>query len=543
MEVFEAMIVEIRAAHDPPDFLENALDTTMILHAATCGGAGPVLVYLVATPWGGVAVGALSANRHLDRPARFATLDLPHLTDDLVRSLFETKLGYTQRIIGGYIHAQEGNGWNWMRQQWAGETFRQMAETLHAACTAASQASTLAVAAQQVLNVPALAHLVNQPFDQLDSATEKRLSNTLGHLFLQVELQRCLEKLAEVAMRPLAAWLTEQRATSLTLVPCGTLAALPLASVPLADGRIVGETLPTSMAISARSLLRDEDTIRQRTGVYAMGDPRPTHQELRWGEAEAHTLAKLARNYGLSGEARVHEKAVRSWLVLALHTGRVVDASCHGKFDANDFLQSALQLAGGKRLTLAEALNREVDLQGLRLLILSSCQTAVLDLRGARDEVRSLAAGMIQAGARAVLASLWSVDDKATYLLIVRFAQEWFPRIEQESPAAALARAQHWLRTVTNHELRQWQAIALPVLTKEERRKAGSTIPGSDPWEKEKSMPDGSEKLVAVRGRGSRYDIGEATSWVRTEAGKRNDPDAYPYTDPIYWAGFQIIGW
>lgn len=94
-------------------------------------------------------------------------------------------------------------------------------------------------------------------------------------------------------------------------------------------------------------------------------------------------------------------------------------------------------------------LNREANLSGLRLFILSACQTAILDLHGARDEVRSLAVGALQAGAQAVLAALWPVDDEATYLLMVRFAQEWLPRIGQEPPAAALARAQYWLRTVT----------------------------------------------------------------------------------------------
>jgi CHAT domain-containing protein len=361
---------------------------------------------------------------------------------------------------------------------------------------------------------------------------------------LQLELQRCLELLAKAAMQSLIAWLFKRGATSLTLIPCGTLAALPLAAVKLADGRTVGETLPTSTAISARSLLHDKHEVRKRAGVYAFGDPRPTGQELQWGEAEAHTLVKLAHSVGLPGEARVHNKAVRSWLIQVLRTGCIVDASCHGAFDANDFLQSSLQLARGKRLTLAEALNREVDLRGLRLLILSACQTAILDLRGARDEVRSLAAGMIQAGAQAVLGSLWPVDDKATYLLIVRFAQEWLPRMEQEPPAAALARAHHWLRTVTNRELQQWHTIDIPMPTVWERREAGSVMPERDPWvDEEKTPPLGVTKLAEVRGRGDRYDIQESESLVRIEGINVDNLDARPYADPIYWAGFQIIGW
>ena len=151
--------------------------------------------------------------------------------------------------------------------------------------------------------------------------------------------------------------------------------------------------------------------------------------------------------------------------------------------------------------------------------------------------MRSLAAGMLQAGARAVLASLWSVDDKATYLLMVRFAQEWFPRIESEPPAAALARAQCWLRTITNRDLQSWRANHLPMSTIEEKRRAGSEKPEQDPWTEEEQELVGGTKLATVRGRGNRFDEIDAESMVRLGARRQNDPDVCPYADPIYWAG------
>ena len=106
----------------------------------------------------------------------------------------------------------------------------------------------------------------------------------------------------------------------------------------------------------------------------------------------------------------------------------------------------------------------QAHLRGMRLLILSACQTAIIDPRGAHEELHSLASAMLQAGAAAILATLWAVDDRATYLLIVRFAQEWFPHLHDEPPAVALVKAQQWLRTVTNRELQQWQAF-VPVLS------------------------------------------------------------------------------
>jgi len=305
----------------------------------------------------------------------------------------------------------------------------------------------------------------------------------------------------------------------------------------MVDGRTLGEVLPTSIVPSARALIHAEHAQTSRSGFYAVGDPHPTNQPLQWGEAEAHTLARLARDLKLPGEARVHQKATRSWLIEALGNGAVVDISCHGHFDTDDFLQSALFLSKGQQLTLADLLSREIDLYGLRLLILSACQTAVLDLRGISDEVHSLSAGMLQAGANAVLGSLWSVDDKGTYLLMVRFAQEWLPSMKSEPPAAALARAQHWLRTVTNRELRIWRARNLPRIGLEERHEAGSERPEREPWAEEERT------LIAPGGLGKRYDGSEGESLIRVEAERLQVPAARPFAEYIYWAGFQIMGW
>ena len=45
-----------------------------------------------------------------------------------------------------------------------------------------------------------------------------------------------------------------------------------------------------------------------------------------------------------------------------------------------------------------------------------------------------------------------------------------------------------------------------------------------------------------MRGRGDRYDLGEAETLIRSSS-QGDDLNACPYEDPVYWAGFQIIGW
>ena len=58
----DTAVAEIRAANDPADFLRDDLDMAAIWRAASRGPAGHALVYLLSTPWGGMALAALSAN-------------------------------------------------------------------------------------------------------------------------------------------------------------------------------------------------------------------------------------------------------------------------------------------------------------------------------------------------------------------------------------------------------------------------------------------------------------------------------------------------
>jgi CHAT domain-containing protein len=532
---FDAVIEEIRIVRDPAGFLQDTLDAATILQAAEHCGPGHALVYLAATPWGGVAVAAFSSQPDKSLSARFAALTLPTLTDEFVKTLIETRLADSEYITGGFDCAQRGNVFA-LLQAWPGTTFHEQADALHAACVTSMHTGTIDVAAQSVLALIELAPLLDQTLTTLSEESSSLLASTLNHAALQHELQRCQSALQETMLQPLFSWLHNMGIGGLTLVPCGRLAAFPLEGTILHDGQTLGEAIPTSIAPSALSLLHDEQTLVPRTGIYALGNPYPTQQNLRWGEAEAFTMAELGNRLERFASVKVQWQASRDWLIEALHVGLVVNASCHGIFDTQNFLRSRLILAHEEELTLADLLSDQVDLRGLRLLILSACQTAILDLQGARDEVRSLAAGMLQAGAAAILASLWSVDDRATYLLMVRFALEWFPQMHTEPPATALARAQRWLRTVTNRELLLWQTgISSLAVEANNLAKAPEVVAGE-------RMRANTSHLVAVRGRANRFDAVQAQELVQSSA-EELAPDDCPYADPYYWAGFQITGW
>ena len=77
---------------------------------------------------------------------------------------------------------------------------------------------------------------------------------------------------------------------------------------------------------------------------------------------------------------------------------------------------------------------------------LSACETGV---PGARlpDEVVSLPSAFIRAGFAGAIGSLWTVSEKSTAMLMIRFYQLW--RAEGKQPVQALARAHKELREDT----------------------------------------------------------------------------------------------
>lgn len=544
-EAFDALVEEIRQAGDPANFFDTSVRVETLLQAAEQCGERHAVVYLAATDWGGFAL--LVSAFPLAEPGkqRFAVLDLPQLTVAIVHELIESRITYNQSsgIVGGFLWAQENNGFQLLAGGSSEQTFRTKADAFGQICALAAKESMLALAARDVVATPACAHAVDRPLNQLAAQELSELQSTLGHFFLRYELQRCLQTLAEVAMQPLAAWLQSKGIQSLTLIPCEMLATFPLSTVEVSPGKLMNTCFTTGIAPGARLLLRRTQmgqAADARAGIYALGNPEAGSRSLVWGEAEALTLARLARALHLPAQARVQQRATRAWLVEILQKGSVVVAACHGMFDTDEPLQSGLRLTGHERLTLGQVLGDEVNLQGLQLLILSSCQTALVDLHGISDEVYSLTAGMLQAGAKAVLASLWSVDDRATYLLMVRFAQEWFPSLHEMPPALALARAQTWLRTVTNREL---QALTLPALSGRGEQEEQWQTEADFPAPEQDPLPVPDADLQAVRtARAGRYEAGEAIRYLRTDA-RRQDPAACPYENPVYWAGFQVTGW
>jgi len=107
-------------------------------------------------------------------------------------------------------------------------------------------------------------------------------------------------------------------------------------------------------------------------------------------------------------------------------------------------------------LTALEAVS--LDLSGTRLVTLSACETAV-GLVEPGEGVHGLARAFHEAGAQAVIATLWPIADDATSAFMQRFYRRL---VAGESPQAALQRTQvEFLREGTWRDPLYWAPFVM----------------------------------------------------------------------------------
>jgi CHAT domain-containing protein len=128
----------------------------------------------------------------------------------------------------------------------------------------------------------------------------------------------------------------------------------------------------------------------------------------------------------------------------------VVHIASHFHLEPGDDQQSYLLLAGkneggdGYHLTVAEFRNdQNLDLEGADLLTLSACQTGMSSNRASNgEEVDGLGGVAQEKGAKAVISSLWEVNDASTGELMADFYQRWVDGAGKVMKVEALRQAQ-----------------------------------------------------------------------------------------------------
>lgn len=207
---------------------------------------------------------------------------------------------------------------------------------------------------------------------------------------------------------------------------------------------------PKTLAVLADPVFRPEDSrvIRNaRRGI--PGDLRAGEIDPRqlprlfFSRREAEAIAKLvpeAQRFTATGFAATRSVATGGKLA----SYRMIHFATHGLIDSRRPELSSLVLSlvneqGEPQngfLRLHDIYNLELQAD---LVVLSACQTALgQEIRG--EGLVGLTRGFMYAGAARVLASLWSVDDRATSVLMERFYGHMISG--GMSPAAALREAQ-----------------------------------------------------------------------------------------------------
>jgi CHAT domain-containing protein len=151
----------------------------------------------------------------------------------------------------------------------------------------------------------------------------------------------------------------------------------------------------------------------------------------------ARELDCIANRVGSSNVKKLLEKdATIDNVIDALEESSFVHFACHGVQDATNPNESALLLAKSSRLTLSR-LNR-LSLPHAQLAFLSACQTATGDEMLVREAVH-LAAGMLSAGYRGVIATMWSIMDSDAPLVADEVYAQLFKYSEPDPTQAAHA--------------------------------------------------------------------------------------------------------
>jgi CHAT domain-containing protein/Flp pilus assembly protein TadD len=321
-----------------------------------------------------------------------------------------------------------------------------------------------------------------------------KMDETLGMLYRRL-LKPVHERLKGWQRRALPA----DHPPHLVLVPNRGLAILPLHACWWEEGGVRKYLLDEFVIRYAPSLsvfkrcLERERAGRKRETLLGVANPVPPGN-LVFSEWECEEIERLIGNERclMLWREKATEAEVRQWM----RERNYLHFSCHGQYRLDAPLESSLRLAGVDALTLGEILEG-VYLPRAWLVVLSACETGLVDFREVADEHFGLPTGFLYAGAPTVYGSLWSVNDLSTALLMVK-VYEGLER-EGKSKPEALRDAQIWLRDLMARE-------ALTLV-----RRSGERMAWAD--------------VAPLR---------RALEW--------SDPHDRPFAHPYWWAGFQCVG-
>jgi CHAT domain-containing protein/tetratricopeptide (TPR) repeat protein len=230
-----------------------------------------------------------------------------------------------------------------------------------------------------------------------------------------------LGKLARVLIEPIARHLTVSR---LVVVPHGLLYGLPFHALPLGDGWLADRyDVVYAPSAAVYGLCRGKAV--RTTGpacIFGLPDEAAPLIEREVRDV-AHVLA--------TDRLHVGETATLAQLREDVREARLLHIATHGMFRREQPMLSSIRLAD-TWLNLYDIYGLELDCE---LVVLSTCESGIADVSEG-DEILGLTRGFLYAGARALLASQWRVNDATT----AEFMQLFYRHHQDGADAAAALR-------------------------------------------------------------------------------------------------------
>jgi CHAT domain-containing protein/tetratricopeptide (TPR) repeat protein len=314
-------------------------------------------------------------------------------------------------------------------------------------------------------------------------------------------LEKTVEKLYIQLFCPIHQRLKQLGIKKVIFIPNRDLSILPLHAMYYQENgqrRYLLDEFEISYAPSCgvlqRCIARDEEG-REKERFAAVANPR---RDLSYSDWEIKAILNLFPEN--LRQTLWHDTAQKKAVQSMVQRSNLIHFSCHGTYNLEDPLQSALLLANEEVLTLSE-ISESFDARQTWLVTLSACETGLTNnFISPADEYVGLPAGFLYAGAPCVVASLWAVEDRATALLMKRMYENIFKH--DMGRAAALRKAQLWLRDLNKEEAKEH--------LQEMENLTSSTM--------------------------------HARDIVLELHGVSELKDDYPFAHPYYWAAFQCVG-
>lgn len=232
------------------------------------------------------------------------------------------------------------------------------------------------------------------------------------------------QQLYQWLIAPIEDDLSQAEAEAIVYAPDRQLRDIPLAALHDGEGWLVERFSVNN--ITAASLIDFDRSRPQQPNVLAaaasegttdlrVGDRDYNFSPIPYAQTEVEAIAALMPNTTVLLDQDFTLQA----LTTQMNDYDIVHLATNGVFIPGQPEESFFLLGNSEVVTLRDISNW--NLSNVDLIVLSGCDTALSGELGSGEEILGFGYQMQQAGAKAVLSSLWTVSDRATSLLMEAF--------------------------------------------------------------------------------------------------------------------------